>query len=406
MRVVIIGNGVAGVTAGRRIRELDAACEIEIFTRERFPYYYRPRLPEIVAGEIDVAGAIVFPPSWYESRGLTLNVSTAVVSVDTGTRSVVLVDGRAVRYDRLLIATGADPFVPPIPGAGRRGSFTLRTADDAMAIRDWARRATRAVVIGGGLLGLEAARGLRATGLDVTVLEGADRLLPRQLDPRAARLLESEIEKLGMKVVKGAATTEIAGGENVQEVVLAGGDRLPCDVVLISTGVRCSAGFLAGSGIEIKQGVVVNCDMETNAPGVYAAGDVGEFEGRSWGIIPVALAQAEAAARSITGDRSEKNCRVAPSNSLKITGIDVFSAGVQSCPDAACEEMVNEDAARGLYRKAVVKDGRILGAIVIGSKKGVKEIGIMIDRGIPVDRRGPSIVDEDFDFKGALAGAS
>jgi nitrite reductase (NADH) large subunit len=205
-----------------------------------------------------------------------------------------------------------------------------------------------------------------------------------------------------MTVVKGASTAEIAGGESVREVVLASGERLACDLVVISTGVRCSAAFLAGSGIEVKHGVVVNCDMETNVPGVFAAGDVAEFEGRSWGIIPVALAQAEAAARSITGDRTEKACRVTPSNSLKITGIDVFSAGVQSCPDAACREFVSEDASRGLYRKVVVKDGRIVGAIVVGSKKGVKEIGTMIDRAVPVDRWGPSIVGEDFDFAGAL----
>jgi nitrite reductase (NADH) large subunit len=403
MRVVIIGNGVAGVTAARRIRELDAHCLIQIFTRERFPYYYRPRLTDVVAGAADVAQAILFPAAWYESRQLSLHLSTPVGSVDTRSRTVALADGRAVGFDRLLIATGADPFVPPIPGVDRRGVFTLRTADDALAIRDSATRAKRAVVIGGGLLGLETAKALRATGLDVAVLEGADRLLPRQLDARAARILESELAKLGMAVVMGASTAEIAGGESVREVVLASGDRLGCDLVVISTGVRCSAGFLAGSGIEIKHGVVVNCDMETSVPGIFAAGDVAEFEGRSWGIIPVAIAQAEAAARSITGDRAEKHCRVTPSNSLKITGVDVFSVGVQSCPDAACREMVNEDASRGLYRKVVVKDGRIVGAIVIGSKKGVKEIGTMIDRAIPVDRWGSSIVGEDFDFKGALA---
>jgi len=405
VNVVIVGNGVAGVTAARVIRERTPDAGISVYTREPYHYYYRPRLPEVLAGSLEIPDILANPPEWYESRRIEVHLSRAVSSVDTAARRVVLDDGAAVPYDRLLIASGSDPFVPPIHGVTTPGVLSLRTADDALAVRDWASRSNAAVVIGAGLLGLECARALRTRGLEVTVVENSGRLLPRQLDERGAAVLERFIEGLGISIARRGKTVAVKGGSRVTGVELEGGALLPADLALCATGVRCSSGFLAGSGVEVDRGVVVDCDMRSSVPDVFAAGDVAVHNGRSWGIVPVALAQADAAGRSIAGDESPKRCEVVPSATLKITGVDVFSAGVPSCPDAACEEFVEEDADGRRYRKVVTKDGIVIGAIVIGSRKGVRELGAMIERAISVERHGEAIVREDFDYAATLKAA-
>lgn len=402
MNVVIIGNGVAGVTAARVIRDRAPDADISIYTREPHHYYYRPRLPEVVAGELDVADIVANPPEWYESRRIRVHLSRPVRSVDAASKRVLLEDGSEVAFDRLLVAAGSDPFVPPVAGAGTPGAFSLRTAADAVAIRDWARGASRAVVVGAGLLGLECARGLRGTGVEVTVLETAGHLLPRQLDEVGGAVLQRYIEALGIAVARKAATTAVLGDARVVGVALEDGRTLPADLVLFATGVRCASAFLAGSGVRVDRGVVVDCDMRSSAPDVYAAGDVAEYNGRSWGIVPVALAQADAAARSMTGDATPKTCDVVPSATLKITGVDVFSAGAHSCPDATCREFAAEDQDGRRYRKVVTREGRIVGAIVIGSRRGVRELGALIAQGANVERHGDAIVRDDFDFAGAL----
>ncbi len=402
MNVIIIGNGVTGVTAARAIRERDPDCRIEIYGRESYHYYYRPRLPEVVAGELEIDDIVAYGPAWYESRGIEVHLGATVASIDPERSEIVLEDGRRRGCDHLLIASGSDPFIPPVEGADRPGVFALRTAGDALAIRDSARGCARAVVIGGGLLGLETAKGLTTAGLEVEVLEALPWLLPRQLDRAGARVLQAEVESLGMKVRVDVATTSIEGSGRPTGVVLKDGTRIPADMVVFSTGVRSTTKFLADSGLAIERGVIVDCDMKTNIPCVYAAGDVAEYEGTVWGIIPVAFAQAAAAAGTITGDESEKTCGIVPSNTLTITGIDVFSVGTFICEDDECREIIEEDFGRGLYRKIVVRDGRPIGAIVIGSRKGVLELQTMIDQGVSIERWGDDIVREDFAYKEAL----
>jgi len=405
MQFVIIGNGVAGFTAARRIRELDPEATIEVHAREPYHYYYRPRLPEVVAGQVEPDKIVLYAPEWYAERRIDVRLSSPIRSIDPETKTVTPESGEARPYDRLLIASGSDPFVPPIEGAGKEGVFTLRTIEDAVAIRDRARDVSEAVVVGGGLLGLETARGLAAGGLEVSVLERSDYLLPRQLDRAGAAVLEDEIRKIGIRVIKNASTKAIAGSAGAEGVILESGDRVPGGLVLLSTGVRCAASVAEEAGIETDRGIVVDCSMRTNVPDVFAAGDVASFEGVSWGIIPVAVAQAEVAARSMTEAEKAEYCAVVPSNTLKITGIDVFSAGITSC-DGDCEEHVDSDPGRGRYRKVVVRDGKIVGAIVIGSRTGAKELGAMIDAGADVAAWGAAIVGEDFDYKGAVETAT
>ncbi len=399
MKVVIIGAGVAGVTAASTVRGIDPDCQIDIYTREPYLHYHRPRLPALVSGEVELDDIYAHPPDWYASRRIDVHLSATVASIDPEQKSITLDGEERVPFDRLLVASGSDAFVPPIEGVDRNGVFALRTADDALAIRRRAGESRHAVVVGGGLLGLEAARGLQLTGLDVTVLESAGRLLPRQLDQGGARVLEAKIARLGIAVHKGATTELIEGGAEVSGVRLADGTRYPCELVLFSTGVRSTTAFLEGSGIRTERGVVVGDDMLTSAPDVYAAGDVAEFEGVVRGIIPVAIAQASTAGRKIGGDAAAPPPAAVPHNRLNIAGIDVFSAGDVECADSSCREYVEEDGEAGTYRRVLVRDGVVVGAIVIGSRKGASELNALIQDRTAVGRWGDAVAREGFDFR-------
>ncbi|MBD3368021.1 MAG: NAD(P)/FAD-dependent oxidoreductase [Candidatus Eisenbacteria bacterium] len=396
MNILIIGNGVAGVTAARRLRMLEPDAGIAVFTREPYHYYYKPRLPEVVAGAVDIESIIINPPDWYEDQGIDVRLSTEVTSIDTAGRKVVTADGGSESYDRLLVATGADPFVPPMGGTDLEGVFTLRTADDAVALREAARSARCAVVIGGGLLGLESARGLAASGVEVVALEVADRLLPRQLDEAGAALLRERIGELGIDVVTEAMCESIVGDDSVEAVSLRGGETLPADIVLISTGVRPSMDVVGNTGIDRDRGIQVDCKMRTNVPDVYAAGDVAELDGRVWGIIPAATVMAEAAAHGIEGESAD--CDIIGSNTLKISEVDVYSAGDVFCE--GCTTHAYEDD--GVYRKVLLDRGRLVGAIVVGSRQGVRELDKLILEGADVSAFGDAVARDDFDFKRAL----
>ncbi len=397
--MAIIGAGVAGVTAARAVRKADPDAAIDLFTREPYLYYYRPRLPDVVAGDVQADDIVAYPPDWYDSRHISVHLSEPVLSVNPDAHAVLLEGGRSVTYDSLLIASGADPFVPPIDGAGNKGVFVLRTVDDALAVKERASRAERAVVIGGGLLGLEAGRGLQHAGLGVTVLEGADWLLPRQLDAAAADVLRKDVDRLGIGVQTSASVSRIEGDGEVTGVSLSDGTTYPCELVLVSTGVKCSVGFLRDSGLEIGRGVVVDPKMKTNVPDVFAAGDVAVLEGMIGGNIPVAISQAEAAAGSISGSADAAPARAVSYNTLKIAGIDVFSAGATECPeDQSCREHVYEDGEAGIYRKVIVQDGVIQGAMVVGSRAGVQRLNSLVQSRADVGRWGDAVAREDFDF--------
>lgn len=398
MKVVIIGAGVAGVTGASKVRELDPDCSIDVYTREPYLYYYRPRLPAVISGEVRLDDIYAHPPDWYDSRRINIHLSRSVTSVDANEKSVTIDGEERLGFDRLLIASGSDAFVPPIEGVERGGVFSLRTADDALAIRERAVQSTRAVVVGGGLLGLEAARGLQLVGLDVTVLERAERLLSRQLDEGGAQALGASIAAFGIDVRLGVTTETIEGGAEVSGVVLSDGTRCPCELLVVSAGVRSTTGFLEGSGIETERGVVVDGRMATNLPGVYAAGDVAEFEGVVWGIIPVAIAQAGTAARSIGGLEDAPPPAAVPYNRLNIAGVDVFSAGIVECTDASCREYVEEDRESGVYRRVLVRDGVAVGAIVVGSRTGANELNRLIQERTAVGKWEDGLAREDFDF--------
>jgi nitrite reductase (NADH) large subunit len=406
MRFVIIGNGVAGVTAARSLS--DAGIEVEVYTQEAYHYYPRPRLQSLLAGETELEELPLYPAAWYEERGIAVYLGSEVVELDPRAKQIALAactepgqnNGREVSYDRLLLATGSRPFIPPIEGVGQDGVFTYRTVEDALAIKRWAEGAKRAVVIGGGLLGLEAARALRELGLELTVLERGPHPLPRQLDAEGGALMRELLGTLGIEVALNASSQVILGDGQATGVLLQDGRRIEGDLILISTGVRCNVRLAQEAGLAVNRGVIVDEHLRTSAEDIYAAGDVAEFRGRVYGIIPAAIEQARAAARNMLGEEATYQGTI-PSNTLQVVGIDCASIGVvHPLEGEGYQELRKSEA--GVYKKLVLKGGRLVGAILLGDKKDAALMGRLIRAETDVSRHVESLLDGDFDWKGLL----
>jgi len=372
MRYVIVGNGVTGITAAAELAGRRAGT-IEVYAGEPYPYYFRPQLPSFVAKEIPEERLYARPPSWYAERGIKVHLASPVRQLLPDRKHILLADGTEIPYDRLLLATGSRPFIPPVDGVDKVGVFALRTLDDALAIREYAARCKEAVVVGGGLLGLEAARALNGLGLSVTVLEFAPRLLPRQLDEEGAAVFRRLVENLGIQVVLSAETTTILGDEAVRGVALRDGRELPAQMVLFATGVRANTDLATGAGLEVDRGIVVDERMRTSAPDVYAAGDVASFNGRSWAIIPQARAQAQVAAANMAGEEAAYE-EIVPSTTLKVVGTDLTSCGTVVPEGEGFVEIRYADPEAGLYRKVVLKDGVAVGAAVLGDRPPARKL--------------------------------
>ena len=362
LRVVVAGAGVAGVTAAEHARRAAPGASVTLVGREPVQPYYRLNLTRLLAGLVERDTLWLHPASWYATQRIDL-VQADVRSIDRLAGEVLLDDGRRLPYDRLVLATGAHPFVPPVPGVARAGVHVLRTLADAQALVTRSARAQRAVCIGGGLLGLEAAGALAQRGLAVTVVEGAPGLLTRQLAEPAAALLEQHLATLGIAVVCGARVEALVGDESVQAVALADGRELPADVVVLATGVRPNSYLARQCGLKVRQGVVVDDRLQTSDPRIFAAGDVAEHAGRLYGIWPTAFSQGAVAGSNAGGGEAEFGVE-APSHRIKVLDVDLLSVGEFSPGDASYR--VLEHQGPGTYRRLVLRDGALVGANLFG----------------------------------------
>jgi nitrite reductase (NADH) large subunit len=341
MKYVIVGNGVAGVTAAQTIVGADPDAKVQLFGQEPFPYYRRPLLWELIAGQIEEDAIYFRPPGWYAERGIQVHLGIRATSLDPAAHVVTLqpssdrprTNGKTVEYDRLLLATGGYPFVPPCEGTDKEGVFTLRTLVDARAIKMYAQNASTAVVIGGGLLGLETARALRTAGMEVTVIEFFPYLLPRQLDAEGAQVLQSLLEAQGLKIITGGATEAIAGKDRAACVVLRDRREILGEMVLFSTGIRSEVVLAQMAGLDVDRGTVVDDQLQTSANDVFAAGDAAEFDGQVYGIIPAAIEQARVAAANMVAPGSRSYAGTLPATTLKIAGAELTSLGESTVED-------------------------------------------------------------------------
>ena len=402
MNVVIVGCGVAGVTAATVLRQISPDVKVEMYTDEKHPYYPRPELYRILSGETQPAEIYGFSKEWFEDRGIRTQLGKKVVSINPATKELLLDDGTKADYDKLLLANGAHPFMPPAKGVEKTGVFTLRNMEDALKIRDYAKKVGKAIVVGGGLLGLEFAASLRRLGQKVDVVEIFPRLLPNQLDVDGAAVFKRLVERIGINVVLGAKTQEILGEGTVSGIALDDGRELQGGLVLFSAGVRSNIELASEAGIKVNRGVVVDHYLETSAADIYAVGDVAEFEGRVYGIIPAAEEQARTAALNML-DKKIAYAGTIPSNTLKVVGIDLTSIGVVNPEGSKYEEVKRADVEKGIYRKIVLDKGKIVGAIVLGDKRAATAIMKLMELGKDVSQYKEAMLEDNFDFRRALS---
>lgn len=364
--VVVIGNGIAGVTAADFVRRGHPDCEIHVVGREPHVLYNRMGISRLVHGRSAMQGLSLLPERWYDDHDITVWLNTVATRIDVTERSVTLGTGEVLPYDRLILAMGAASAVPPIDGIERHGSFVLRDAADALRIRSYVqqRRCDRAVVAGGGLLGLEAAYALTELGLRVTVLERGERLLQRQIDAGCSKLVHEHFVRAGIDVRYAAEVSRLVGDPAVTTVQLADGDRLPCDVFLAAVGIRPNVDLAREAGIPVRHGVLVDDRMRTRVPDVYAAGDVAEHAGRVFGLWPIATGQAQAAAVNALGGAMSV-ARETPAMILKGVGLGLFAVGQVEAADGD-EVIVVADPGVPSYRRLVLSAGRAVGAVVLG----------------------------------------
>jgi len=367
---LIVGNGVAGTTAAENIRKNDKEGGITIVTDEDLPFYYRIRLNEYLSGDLSEQELIAKKEAWYKDHGIDLRLKTRITEADPGKRVVTTADSQTIPYNRILISTGSHSFIPPIKGSVIRGVYTLRKIQDARNISTFAGDIEQIVLIGGGLLGLEAGNALRRLGKKITVVEFFPRLLPRQLDVNGAKRLQGMMEEMGVSFRLGAKTQEITGEDRVREVALESGESLPAEMVIISAGVRPNLELAGPLGLDTEKGIKVDEHLRTNQPGVYAAGDVAEFRGIPYGIWPAAMEQGKMAGINMAGgDAVYQGTTMA--NTLKVVGVDLASAG-----DIDAENQFEASVVTGeeAYKKIVLKEGRIIGCIMLGDTKGFNKV--------------------------------
>ena len=368
MRYLIIGNGVSGITSAELIRERDIESEITVITEEKYPYYARPQLIEFLAGNIKKEEIFFYTDEWYKSKKINVILEERVLRIDIAKKEVETDKGK-YNYDKLLVASGAKPQIPPLENVNVEGVFTLRNLDDALNILSYIEGKETVILLGCGLLGLETGRALYQRGLKIIGLEFFPRLLPRQLDDEGSKVLQNIIQsKFGFSFYLGVKAKKVLkNNEKFVGIELEDGRIIHGDLLIISAGIIPKVEFAKNSGINVNKGIVVNDYMETNVEGIFAVGDCVEHQGRIYGIIPACLDQAKVAVENIMGGKVEYKGTI-PLNSLKVTGVDLTSIGEINPEGEGYEVKVYKDK-EGFYRKLVFKDDKLVGAILLGDKR-------------------------------------
>lgn len=392
LRLVVVGNGMAGL---KLVEELEPRSHhVTVIGGEPEPAYNRVLLSSVLAGETTLDDIRLRGRDWYAERGVTLLTGDPVTAIRPARHEVVLKSGARIGYDRLVLATGSEAIRLPLPGAGLKGVKTFRDlADVAMlqAVPD----GTPAVVIGGGLLGIEAAYGLVRRGLEVTLLHLMPHLMERQLDPVASGLLRRALEARGIRVLLEADTAAIEGGPgqpghpgHAAAVVLKDGRRLPARLVVMAVGVRPSTALASTGGIDIGRGIKVDDKLETNWPGVYALGECAEHRGQWYGLVEPAYDQARVLARYLGGQPARYEGSLV-ATSLKVSGVPLYSIG--DIEGRGAEAIVLEDRATSVYRKLVVRDGRLVGAVLYGDTADQLWYRELVERRSRIDALRPAL---------------
>jgi len=363
--LVVVGNGMA---AARLVDELTKVAlgryAIAVIGDEPRLAYNRVLLSSVLAGETASHDIELRPASWWGDRGVTLKYGCVATEIDVGRRELKIANEESIGFSRLVLATGSMPLRLNVPGADLAGVHTFRDSRDVDMLLTLAAQKRRVVVVGGGLLGLEAAYGLSKAGSSVTLLHLMDRLMERQLDAPAAELLKSLVERKGVRVLLNANTARLHGETRVEGIELSDGRRIDADAVVFAAGIRPNIALAKEAGIAVNRGVVVDDVMQTSAPDIFALGECAEHRGICYGLVEPAYEQARVLARHLAGRTAAYSGSVVATN-LKVSGVSVFSAGDFMGADGS-EAIVLNDVRHGTYKKLVISDGRLIGAVLVG----------------------------------------
>lgn len=397
-KIVVIGNGIAALSAIEKIRQKDETCSIVVFAQEGFYTYNRLELSKRITEEYPAEEIFVKPESWYQEQGIELHLERAVQRVDLEKKTVTDAKGNEVAFTHLLLAAGGSNFVPPIPGIDLQNVYSLRTLDDAKRIQKSAKGAGRLLLIGGGLLGLEMAWQFKQAGLAITIVEMFPQLMPRQLDLETARYLESVIVGHGVELVLGGGVSKLVGEGALAGYQLKDQDEIrPADLCIYSTGMRSNIGIFKDSGLEMNHGVIVDQGMHTSKATVYAAGDIAEYGGRVYGLWSTARAQGAVAGENITGGEA----LFAASN--PITNIDVFGQVITSVGEVQPEGAIifkDQSREKVVLKKLFFKDDVLCGGLFVNDQKDVLTVRKALEQGGKVPEVARASYAQVLDFLG------
>ncbi|MNM16315.1 Nitrite reductase [NAD(P)H] [compost metagenome] len=364
--LVVVGNGMAGMRTVEELLKLAPDLyDITVFGAEPHGNYNRILLSPVLAGEKTVDDIMLHTRAWYAQHGITLHAGDPVVRIDRQARTVQAQSGITVAYDRLLLATGSTPFIVPVPGHELPGVIGFRDIADVDTMLQAARRHRHAVVIGGGLLGLEAANGLQRQGMDVTVVHMSGSLMNQQLDAPASMLLKTALEARGLRFLMHAQTEEILGSDRVQGVRFADSTSIPADLVVMTAGVRPNIALAQAAGLHCERAIVVDDCLQSYDPRVYAVGECVQHRRATFGLVAPIWEQARVCGAHLAGAGHRRYVQQASATKLKVTGIDLYSAG-DILGGEGSEDLVLRDPRRGIYKRLVVQGNRLVGAVLYG----------------------------------------
>lgn len=404
MHHLIIGNGVAAIGAIEAIRSVDRESPITLVSAEPHRVYGRPLISSLLSGRIREKDIFYRPEDFYETNNVTALLGKTVSEIRTGTRQVVLESGEVIQFDKLLIATGGVPFIPPIEGRLGPDVYVFTTLDDARKLDELVGKVKNIVVLGGGLIGLKAAESLHDRGIKITVVELADRILSAAFDAEAGGIIAKRLAEVGIDLLLSNSIKEIARTKKrVKGVVLNDGTRIACDAVVIAIGVVPNKALAEKAGIKVNRGVLTDNKMETGIPGIFAAGDVAEAEDMLLGekrvtpIWPNAFIQGRHAGLAMAG-KSKRYAGSIPMNSIEFYGIPTVSMGISNPPAEGFEVLARFEPAKNAYRKIVLREGRVAGAVLVGKIDRAGVLSGLIGNRVDVESIKQELLRDDFGF--------
>lgn len=367
--LVVIGNGMAGMACVDAILKKKPDFKITVLGEEPHCNYNRILLSSVLAGEKNVDDIYINTPKWYEENGIDLRLNTKAVRVDARNKTVFTEGNEVIAFDLLLFATGSNPFIPPMEGVDKKGVFVFRNIKDCQGIISYCQPNAKAVVIGGGLLGLEAAKGISVRGVQTSVVHLSDSLMEMQVDATGGEFLKSGIENLGIQVRLNTLTQRILGNGKVQGVEFKDGTSLEADIVVVACGIRPNVDLAKQCGLTVGRGIVVNDFMETSDSSIFAVGECVEHRGQVYGLVAPLWDQGKILAETITGNKGPTYQGSVVATKLKVAGVDVFSAGIFKADQGTAQAIIHQDPILGVYKKLIVDKDRLIGAVLVGDSR-------------------------------------